>query len=252
MVPYAGGTKLLMVRGMTGATGNYYCGLHEAEDMALIGHILRPGDLFCDVGANVGSYTMLAAGHSGANVVAFEPIRSAAKNLTQNVFLSDLSHLVDIRVQAVGEENRTVRMTDNLDTVNRVLTDQDSCGVEVECVVLDDCLDSVPLALKIDVEGFESSVLRGASKLLQKDGLWLIIIELNGAGEAFGESEQAIRGTLAEAGFVRRSYDLTTRRLETGGNTVSGNEIYVREKRLSLIEDRTTTSKPIDLGFTLV
>ena len=45
--------------GMTGATGNVYCGLHEFEDMALVLHALRPRDLFVDVGANVGSYTVL-------------------------------------------------------------------------------------------------------------------------------------------------------------------------------------------------
>jgi hypothetical protein len=47
--------------GMTGATGNLYVGLHEFEEMAFLLHFLRPGDLFADVGANVGSYTILAA-----------------------------------------------------------------------------------------------------------------------------------------------------------------------------------------------
>src|SRR5947207_3361417 len=65
-VPFVGPTRLLISRGMHGATGNYYCGLHEFEDMALVLHALRPGDLFFDVGANVGSYTVLAGGAAGA------------------------------------------------------------------------------------------------------------------------------------------------------------------------------------------
>src|SRR4051812_22416367 len=61
VVPFAGAARLLVHRGMMGATGNVYCGLHEFEDMALVIHALRPEDMFFDVGANVGSYTVLAA-----------------------------------------------------------------------------------------------------------------------------------------------------------------------------------------------
>lgn len=55
-------TVLFAKRGMAGATGNWYCGLHETEEMGFVLHFLRPDDLFVDVGANIGSYTVLAAG----------------------------------------------------------------------------------------------------------------------------------------------------------------------------------------------
>src|SRR6478609_823915 len=61
VIPWVAGTKLVVRRGMTGATGNIYCGLHEFADMAFVLHALRPGDLFVDVGANIGSYTVLAS-----------------------------------------------------------------------------------------------------------------------------------------------------------------------------------------------
>ena len=51
------GSILMVRRGMTGATGNLYVGLHEFCDMGFVLHFLRAGDLFVDVGANVGSYT---------------------------------------------------------------------------------------------------------------------------------------------------------------------------------------------------
>ena len=47
---------------MTGATGNIYCGLYEFLDMAFLLHFLRNGDLFGDIGSNIGSYTVLATG----------------------------------------------------------------------------------------------------------------------------------------------------------------------------------------------
>jgi hypothetical protein len=74
-VPFVNNTRLLVKPGMTGATGNIYCGLHEFEDMAFVLHLLRPGDLFVDIGANIGSYTILA-GATGANAISFEPVPS--------------------------------------------------------------------------------------------------------------------------------------------------------------------------------
>ena len=59
---WIGGQRLAFQRGMTGATGNFYVGLHEFADMMLPLHFLREGDLFLDIGANVGSYTVLASG----------------------------------------------------------------------------------------------------------------------------------------------------------------------------------------------
>ena len=61
-VDWIEGTKLVARNGMTGATGNIYCGLHEFADMAFVIQMLRPGDLFVDIGANIGSYTVLSIG----------------------------------------------------------------------------------------------------------------------------------------------------------------------------------------------
>ena len=57
---------------MYGATGNIYCGLHDFEEMSFLMHFLRAGDVFADVGVNVGAYSMLAAS-VGARAIAFEP-----------------------------------------------------------------------------------------------------------------------------------------------------------------------------------
>src|SRR5262245_35956083 len=73
IVPWVGGVRLAVRRGMTGATGNLYAGLHEFVDMAFTLHFLRPSDLFLDVGANIGSYTLLASGVCRARTIAFEP-----------------------------------------------------------------------------------------------------------------------------------------------------------------------------------
>ena len=94
VVPFVGETKLLVHRGMHGATGNINCGLHEFEDMAFLMHYLRPGDLFVDVGANIGSYTVLASGQCRARTIAIEPVAHAADILWANVELNSLQALV--------------------------------------------------------------------------------------------------------------------------------------------------------------
>lgn len=63
---WVNGAKFLVKTGETGLTGNIYTGLHEFQDMGFLLHFLRPEDLFVDIGANVGSYTILACAAVGA------------------------------------------------------------------------------------------------------------------------------------------------------------------------------------------
>ena len=93
-LPYVGGTRLFATRGMTGATGNWYCGLHEVAEMAFVLHVLRQSDKFIDVGANVGSYTVLAAGAVGSRAFAVEPIPTTFGFLRRNVELNGLGERV--------------------------------------------------------------------------------------------------------------------------------------------------------------
>ena len=108
---FIGSSRLLVSRGMVGATGSIYYGLPEFEDMALVLHALRPGDSFIDVGANVGSYTVLAAAVANANVIAFEPIPATFVHLMDNIRLNALEQRVSARNQGVGTE-RGVRPED--------------------------------------------------------------------------------------------------------------------------------------------
>lgn len=96
------GSKLVVSRGMTGATGNIYCGLHEYVDMAFVLHVLRPGDLFLDVGANVGSYTVLAAAVCGASAITIEPDPTTARYLARNISANNIDTRCTIAQTAVG------------------------------------------------------------------------------------------------------------------------------------------------------
>ena len=90
-VDFINNTRLLVRPGMTGATGNIYCGLHEFEDMAFLLHFLRPSDLFVDIGANIGSYTILASAVIGAHGIAFEPVPQTFQSLIDNIHLNRIA-----------------------------------------------------------------------------------------------------------------------------------------------------------------
>src|SRR3989338_3023813 len=210
VVEFAGGTRLLAFPGMTGATGNIYCGLHECHDMAFVLHFLRESDLFVDVGANVGSYTVLASGAAGAETMCFEPVPQTFQHLLDNIHLNRLAGRVTALNVAVGAEAAEIEMVSDQDTVNRVLASQEHYSgtkSRVQVVALDEVLAGrVPRMIKIDVEGFETAVLQGAARTLENPALRAVLIELNGSGEAYGFDEQALHGPLIGPGFVKCSY----------------------------------------------
>ncbi|MEX0853091.1 MAG: FkbM family methyltransferase [Bauldia sp.] len=243
---FANGTRMYARHGMTGVTGNIYVGLHDFEDMALLLHFLRPGELFVDVGANVGSYSILAAAAVGADVIAFEPGKEARAWLNRNIELNRVGDRVDVRDHAVGSRSGTTCFTKGLDTVNHLVLDGavDTEAIEtVEMVTLDDALDDrSAVMLKVDVEGFETEVLRGAAATLANPALQCVVLELGGTGANYGYDEDGIRDGMQRLGFTQCGYDPYTRSLTTRDTSgTQGNTLFVRDK--AYVADRLGTAK---------
>lgn len=246
-LPYVQGTWLLATRGMTGATGNWYCGLHEVGEMAFVLHLLRPGDHFVDVGANVGSYTVLAGGAAGARVTAVEPVPATYGQLQRNVALNGLGERTRCCRLGLSENVGTLRFSRDLDTVNHVLAEgEDLPAVEVPVTRLDDLVgQDVPLLIKMDVEGHERAVLRGGQATLADRRLLAVIMETNGSGSRYGVSDQELIDLMQGSGFAPFDYDPFKRRLLDGPGE-SGNTVFVRDK--AAVEARVS-SAPV---FTLI
>jgi len=224
----ANGAKMFAKSGMTGATGNLYVGLHEFVEMAFLLHFLRPGDLFADVGANVGSYSVLAGAAVGADVIAFEP-GEAFPWLVRNLELNGLTSALARRI-AVGATNGIVSFTSGRDTMNRI----DPCGaVTVTITTLDAaCCERAPALIKIDVEGLEAEVLKGAGSVLENPDTQAVIMELN---------SPAARHHLERQGFTCCSYDPFKRSI-TKIETASGNGIFVKD--LTITGHRVANAPP--------
>lgn len=232
-IPFVDTTRLLVSPGMTGATGNVYCGLHEFEDMCLVLHTLRPGDLFVDIGANIGSYTILAAGGCSAQVVAIEPLPATYKVLSDNIGLNGLTELVSAKNVGLAAEDGTLRFSRDLDTVNHVLTDAEVGSlqtVEVPVRTLDGILkDAAPTLIKIDVEGFETQVISGGTDSLRNPELIAVLMELNGSGSRYGFDESKLHLQMIELGFNAFRYEPVSRTLSPELNeNKTGNTLYVR------------------------
>lgn len=90
LYPLVGSTVFPARPGMAGIVGNIYMGLEDFEEMAFLLHLLRPGDLFVDVGANVGAYSLLASGVCGAKSLAIEPIPETFSLMVENIRVNNL------------------------------------------------------------------------------------------------------------------------------------------------------------------
>ena len=247
--PFVNHLRVLVSAGQWGVTGVVYCGLEEFEDMAFCMHFLRPGDLFIDVGANFGTFSLLASGVAGAKTIAFEPNPKTYAALIVNLKLNDLLYTQVTPLQlAVGERNRTVRLTDGLKTGDHILAGNGNSGasiyVEVNQTTLDEQLTQRrPTLLKIDVEGYESRVIQGATQTLQSPSLFGCIVEQIGLQQRYDEQEESLHQKLLGLGFRSYRYDPRKRELQDLNgqlNSMSLNTLYLRN--LPEIQRRVTTA----------
>ncbi|HVN92298.1 MAG TPA: FkbM family methyltransferase [Terracidiphilus sp.] len=233
---WIGGQRLLLRHGMSGATGNVYVGLQEFFDMMVPLHLLRPGDLFLDIGANVGAYTILASGVCRANTHAFEPDPNTFRRLKKNVAINKLDGVVEAHNSAVGATGGEVAFTVGRDTANRIATEGDSDTRRVRM----ECLDAIfpgdaPIMMKLDAEEAEHEVLLGAGKVLANPALKVIELETVTADSA---------AIMARNGFELAAYDPFSRTLSRQGpERKSANSLYVRDR--PFVETRLKSAPPI-------
>ncbi len=244
-------SKFFVKTGETGLTGNIYMGLHEFQEMGYLLHVLKDDELFVDVGANSGSYTILACSVIGARGYAFEPVASSYKRLVENIRLNHMEDRVNILNVGVGRERGKLSFVNNMDTVNHVLApgEESEGTVSVEVLALDTVLQSEsPSLMKIDVEGYETPVLEGALKTLEKRTLHSVIIELNGSGGKYGYDESKILEIMFDHGFKTYSYNPLQKALVglKGKNPNSGNTLFIRDKPLVL--DRLKNISKININ----
>ncbi|MBE9127556.1 MULTISPECIES: FkbM family methyltransferase [unclassified Coleofasciculus] len=186
----------------------------ELSAHQILAEYLGKGDIFIDVGANFGLHTLYAAklvGNQG-HVFAFEPVLSNLKLLQKNVALSGVQQQVEIVSKALSNSSESF-LTFYLPPEEVAVTasicpsDENIQTTKVANVRLDDYWSNINLPvhlIKIDVEGAELEVLRGAEKLLKQ---WQpqLLIEVHGfALPNFNTSVDELREFLKALGYQER------------------------------------------------
>ena len=191
-------------------------GMWDYEVADAIRSHLRPGQTFCDIGANIGYFSMLAA-QLGAHVIAFEPQPLCASAFRRNANLNNLN----ITLHEIALSNEPGQMNLYLEgdqnTGAASFRIRDGVAISVPVKRLDDILTVKPHLMKIDIEGAEVLALRGAKQTLSGAGRPFVICEVSECSlRQLGNSKEELFDLMTSYGYqadviskVRRSNSST-------------------------------------------
>jgi FkbM family methyltransferase len=217
--PFIDGTVIILAKGMTGSSNNFYLGLKDFGEMSFLLHFLREGDVFGDIGANVGIYAILASGVCKARSIAMEPAAETLPSLHRHILINDLKDKIEVVPCGAGAARGELRFSVGEGEKNHFISGDK--GVPTQVLPLDEVFEGRPPALlKIDVEGLEEGVIAGAASLMASPVLQAIIIEWPG---------QALNDRLLALGFRTVLYDPRSRRLDPRSYEGLQNVIYVKD-----------------------
>jgi FkbM family methyltransferase len=179
--------------------------------------LIRPGDTLIDVGANIGLWLMGAAKHAGpqGNVHAFEPVPENFVRLTRNLALNDL-HQVICQQLALSDKSGQALFYSATDGNSGLgsLTERERASrpTEIRVITLDDYCERQAIRrvdlMKVDVEGAELLVFRGATRLLTSTEAPIIMFETDETLTAhFASSSSSIKAFLHQHGYDFFRYD---------------------------------------------
>lgn len=166
----------------------------ETDVMRAFLDTIEPGAVVWDVGANMGSWALLAA-DAGATVVAFEPGATARARLVANAETSGVRDRIDAAPLALGDWTGTGTLTFAATTAERELVREGTAGDTVPVRRGDDLALPGPDVIKIDVEGAECAVLDGAADTLA--AVDVCVVEVHD-----GVADSAVREHLTGAGLT--------------------------------------------------
>ncbi|MCE2504651.1 MAG: FkbM family methyltransferase [Chlorobi bacterium] len=168
----------------------FYRRTYETGTTEAFAHLLRPNDVFFDIGANIGWYSLLASKlASEGEVHAFEPLPFIFNKLIRNWKINGFQNKVYFNNIALGdnEDSEATMYTfqglyhshSSLSTFDR----SDYKAVTVPMTTLDQYITDNDIQridlIKMDTEGAELDILKGGVELLKRNVPPILVIELN-------------------------------------------------------------------------
>jgi len=219
-----GGARLRLYRHSALARNIYAYGFEKRERI-FTSRYLRPGDIFVDVGANMGLFTVIAANQVGSRgrVYSFEPVWRTRQWLEENVHLNQFDN---VSVQALGLSDTEGQMEilvpnngyDAWSSLATPIAGTDFHKEQIETTTWDEFCKRINgqrvTMMKLDVEGWENRVLDGAEGMLSKEGAPLLQVEFaDAAANSAGSSCQDLYRHLEQLGYRVCKYDVEKNRL---------------------------------------
>ena len=162
----------------------YVSEIYEPQAWTYMMNAVQPGDIIADIGAHIGLYTVALANRVGplGQIFAFEPDTKNSSVLKEMVLLNKVTDRVKIIEEAVSDSNGVTGFVSGLESGSHLNSSNGQYVHKISCIRLDTFFANKNLnILKIDVEGYEGEVLKGAVDLLadQKRRPRFILIELH-------------------------------------------------------------------------
>jgi FkbM family methyltransferase len=224
-------------------------GVFERAEIFFVEKFLRAGMTVLDIGAHHGLYTLLASKRVGAagRVVAFEPSPRERAQLSRNLKINFCSN-VRIEACALGREREQAELflvnggEDGCNSLRPPIAASGASPLSVAVARLDDWLEENGIArvdfIKLDVEGGERDVLRGAEKLLGRQPRPVIFAEVQDLRTGpWGYAAKEIIEHLAQRGYKWFAIDADgwLRELDVSAEKFDGNFVACPEERLTEI-----------------
>ncbi|MBW7943516.1 MAG: FkbM family methyltransferase [Candidatus Kuenenia stuttgartiensis] len=230
----------------------------EQDEQKFLRKFLRPTDIFIDVGANLGLYTIIAARIVGkkGKIYSFEPSKVNFERLTRNVQLNHYQNVICVQLAlSDAEESREFLVsTDGFGAYNslgkpsageRFNTEVVSCLTWDQFAIKNQLIDKIAL-MKIDVEGWESRVFNGGKQFFSREDAPDLLVEFTEINAKInGSSCEILFQQLMDFGYQIYLINMEKQTLERQEEWHNYDYINLfATKRLNLVLDR--------LGFSCV
>jgi FkbM family methyltransferase len=196
---------------IAGLNPSYASGTNEMPIQEALVSRIKAGDVFLDIGANIGFFSVIGARLVGPDgrVYAFEPVPANLTALQRNIGLNQFAN-TKIMQSAVsnhsGKGELLLADWGGGSALKGASTPPDICGtMEVELVTIDQLVEQgeiePPAVVKIDVEGAELEVLQGMARTLEKHHPVLIYELDDDNPERYQQKQDACEAYLLPLGY---------------------------------------------------
>jgi len=161
-------------------------GMYEPHVSEIISSVLKPGDVFYDIGANAGYFSLLGAKlvNPEGIVVAFDPVPINVNTISENISINNFSNVCKVVSFAVSDRSGEMELiipkvnaNSHLAVFDAPNVKESGMAIKVSSITLDEfsLSNPIPALIKMDIEGAEVAALNGAFEMLHKHHPTLLI-----------------------------------------------------------------------------